>query len=184
MTERRHTALNQVLADLQDSFHIEMNPDVAVTLESNKFKIYYAKCFPRVFTPYKMHDGTYSKSAESDSKLSGVYAFVVIEHKLRIGLAPHAIVANKARAVQAAGDLHFQSGKISKVTDQSGTYHVQANDLLARHKQDAARIAMKAAGLPMDKFEPFSKPLIYSKLIRTPVTPTGPVQARTKTPAL
>lgn len=100
------------------------------------------------------------------SELFHVYAFVIIKKtlengetklELRIGTSNHRFVANCAESVIAAGDIYFEmgNGRISKITDQSGGYHIANDDPKAHLKRAQAKMAMQMVGLPMDKFQPF-----------------------------
>lgn len=107
-------------------------------------------------------------SPESTAEYT-VHAFVIIEKEhtleLAIGDCNHYIIAKRALSVVAAGDIYVlsKSKKIFKITDQAGSYHIQANDLLACEKSQSAQAALKAVGLPLHLFVPFqkSKTLIF-----------------------
>ncbi len=95
----------------------------------------------------------------------GIYAFVIVEttegFDLRVGSAGHYYVAGKAPYVIAAGDLYFTSGFLSKITDQSGSYNTKSlNPKEREHRHREALEAMKAMGLPMDKFCAFEETTI------------------------
>lgn len=140
---------------------------------------------------YPLHTESLSKSPKP---LDGVYAFVIVENEnaqleLRAGRCSHYFAAHRARFVRAAGDLHFSEGKLKKFTDQSGTYHVQDTDPLAKQRKGSAQAAMRAVGLPMDKFEPYRSPgaLIFSKALQTRTTPENvtrlePSRSKIRTP--
>lgn len=93
--------------------------------------------------------------------------------KLVISKGPHDTIANQAPTAAAAGDIHAEYDlkanlKVGKFTDQCGSYYIPNTDPQAFQKQQSARSAMKAVGLPMDKFEPFGAPsaLVFSSTLR------------------
>lgn len=63
-------------------------------------------------------------------KAAHIYSFVVLEKEdrsleLRLGLGNHYFTSGRAGTVKAAGDIHLWKGEITKITNQSGGYHVE-----------------------------------------------------------
>ncbi|MCL9685068.1 hypothetical protein [Legionella maioricensis] len=94
------------------------------------------------------------------------YVFVIILDKktnqlqLRIGEGSHHLVANKAKKVVAAGTLRFIDKKLVEITNQSGAYHVDMEEL-SQKKQDrfyqSLTRALNHVNLPIDKLVLFKK---------------------------
>jgi len=172
---------------------IALNPDAILRLNSTE-EYFYQQGFLTLFklAPNPEAKGCYrllqhplsrplDPSTANIQTPHTIYPFVILETKqgldLRIGLGGHYHTADKAESVLAAGDLHFtpdglRGGFLSKVTDQSGTYHKRSSDTLKeqRHQYDCSINAMRAVGLPVDdenRFCPFqeptaTKPLLFS----------------------
>ncbi len=94
-----------------------------------------------------------------------IYQFVItITNDLLIGKANHNIISGNAPFVKAAGDIHVDpEGKIIKIDDRAGSYVISDSDPFVLEKRQTALNAMKAMGLPMDRFVPFkAAPLLFS----------------------
>jgi hypothetical protein len=94
------------------------------------------------------------------------YIFVILQDKktnqlqLRIGEGSHYLVANKAEKVVTAGTLLFKDRKLIKITNQSGAYHVDMEEL-SQAEQDkcyqSLTRALEHVNLPTDKLVLFKK---------------------------
>ena len=105
------------------------------------------------------------------------FQFIIQRHKeflkLSISKGSHGTIANKANSVVAAGDIfaHYDTNHnlvIDKITDQSGSYYIPNTDPHFFQKQHSAKAAMRACGLPTEKFVPFGTPaaLVFSTTMR------------------
>ena len=154
---------------------IALNPDAILRLNSTE-EYSYQQGFLTLFrlapnpeaNGYRLHQHPCSKPLDAASATipipDGIYSFVILETPkgldLRIGLGGHSYTANKAPEVVAAGDLHFIEGVLSKITNQSGSYHIKSEDPLEeqRRQYENAIEAMQKVGLPIEKFRPFQEP--------------------------
>ncbi len=100
----------------------------------------------------------------------GIYSFIITADpqglfSLTLGKGPHVLVSERAAGVIAAGDIYFVQGYITKITDQSGSYHLSAADPQRFEKQQRAQKAMQQLGLPMQYFTTFQtiakQPLLF-----------------------
>lgn len=112
-------------------------------------------------------------------KAAHIYTFAIVTNacgllELRLGLGNHYFTADRAKTVKAAGDIHFLRGKITKITNQSGGYHIETNDPLASKKQASAMAAMRLFKLPIDKFVPYKpEPILFSNPLKRSQHHTG-----------
>jgi hypothetical protein len=107
-------------------------------------------------------------------KTAHIYSFVVLENEqgaleLRLGLGNHYFTSGRADSVKAAGDIHLWKGDITKITNQSGGYHLENNEDIF----NSARAAIEAVNvLPIEKFVAFNKPetpvLFSSRMTKSP----------------
>lgn len=104
-------------------------------------------------------------------KTAHIYSFVVLQQKdgslaLRLGLGNHYFTSGRANTVKAAGDIHLWKADITKITNQSGGYHIENNKDIS----NSAYAAMEAVSLPMEKFVAFSDakaPVIFSTKVNS-----------------
>ncbi|MBP6103907.1 MAG: hypothetical protein KBD23_03840 [Gammaproteobacteria bacterium] len=155
---------------------IALNPDAALRLNSTEEYFYqqgFLTLFKLALNPeakgcYRLDQHPCSTPLDPLSATipipDGIYSFVIVKiakgFDLRIGLGGHSYTASKAKEVVAAGDLHFIEGVLSKITNQSGSYHIKSEDPLdeQRRQYEHALDAMQKVGLPMEKFYPFQEP--------------------------
>ena len=172
---------------------IALNPDAVLRLNSTE-EYLYQQGFLTLFRlePNPEAKGSYRLEQHPDSRPldplsatipipNGIYSFVIVKtakgFDLRIGLGGHSYTADKAAEVVAAGDLHFIEGVLSKMTNQSGTYHIKSEEPLEeqRRQYQNALDAMQQVGLAMEKFCPFQEPAAKTLFFSRPgqVNKTG-----------
>ncbi len=173
---------------------IALNPDAVLRLNSTE-EYLYQQGFLTLFRlePNQEAKGCYRLGQHPDSRPldpvsatipipNGIYSFVIVNTAngldLRIGLGGHSYTAGKAEEVVAAGDLHFIEGVLSKITNQSGSYHIKSEEPLEeqRRQYQNALDAMQKVGLTMEKFRPFQEPAVKTLFFSRPgpVNKTGP----------
>jgi hypothetical protein len=155
---------------------IALNPDAILRLNSTE-EYFYQQGFLTLFELrldpkngyYRLDQHPCSRPLDALNATipipDGIYSFVILKtpkgFDLRIGIGGHSYTADKAKEVAAAGDLHFIEGVLSKITNQSGSYHIKSEEPLEeqRLQYEHALDAMQKVGLPMEKFCPFQAPV-------------------------
>ncbi len=150
----------------------------ASPLQAQNLKFYTLKSQNGIFYLTDSAGEIAAQNAESAE-----FQFVVLKHQtehgdyleLRISQGNHWYIAGgdaldeNNMAVMAAGDLHLSFGKIKKITDQSGGFYIPNTEPDASQKKLSALHAMKAVGLPLDRFQPFvqdDKALMFSTALQ------------------